>query len=711
MENEKIKEIIGGMSVLEKARQLTQIDATTIIKDDEATVTGNCGNLNLSREDVDGIGSVLNFSGAEKAIELQTEHLKHSAIPLILMQDVVHGYRTIFPLNIAIGGTFDLELAERCAEISAIEAKANGVMVTFAPMVDLVRDARWGRVMESTGEDPYLNGLMGRAFIRGFKKGGLAVCIKHFAAYGACEAGKDYNTTEIGEYSLRNYYLKGYEECLKEEPEMVMTSFNLLNGVPVNGHGELLLDLLRGEWGFTGVTISDYDGVREMINHGYCADLKKCALVAANNEVDIEMTSPSYIRHLPELIEEGKVALDKINAMLYRVLTLKNRLGLFENPLYGTDAENNFKVLPKAHREFARIAAEKSCVLLKNENALPLTVNEKVCLVGPFADEQSIIGNWKCLGKIEEAVSVKTGMETLLNRTVPFAMGCSVEFEDNDYGKFADAESIASVSDTIIVCIGERSDYAGEGVSRSKLSLPKVQLELVKRLNRLGKKTVLVVFGGRPQVLTEVEAYVNAILYVWQPGTEGGTAIANLLYGECEPCGKITMSFPRTTGQCPVYYNYFNTGRPKIPDTSDNFMFKSSYIDSLNSPLYPFGFGLTYTEFEMSDIKLSDNKLVCGGSITASVRIKNIGQRRGEEVVQLYIRDKFASVVRPVKELKAFKKVKLEPAEETDVSFNLDEEMLKFYTASRRFEAEKGEFELMVGFNSRDVKRVNFILY
>lgn len=710
MNNNQIKNLIGSMSVLEKARQLTQIDATTLIDDDEATVTGNCGNLNLSKEDVNGIGSILNFSGADKATELQTGHLKHNDIPLLLMQDVVHGYRTIYPLNIAMGGTFDLELVEKCAEMSAIEAKANGVMVTFAPMVDLVRDARWGRVMESTGEDPYLNGLMGRAFIRGIKKGGLAVCLKHFAAYGACEAGKDYNTTEIGEYSLRNYYLKGYEECLKEEPEMVMTSFNLLNGVPVNGHSDLLLDLLRGEWGFKGVTISDYDGIREMINHGYCADLKECACVAANNEVDIEMTSPSYIRHLPELVEEGKISEDKIDAMLYRVLSLKNKLGLFENPLYGTDAENKYKVLPDEHRELARIAAEKSCVLLKNESALPLTESEKVCIAGPFSDEQSILGNWKCFGKIEEAVSVKQGLENLLNRAVPYAFGCSAYLDESDYGKIEEAVSVAKDHDTIIACVGERSNDSGEGISRSKLSLPAVQIELIKRLSALGKKLVLVIFGGRPQVLTEIEPYANAILYVWQPGTEGGNAIANLLYGKTEPSGKITMSFPRTTGQCPVYYNYFNTGRPKNPDVSDNYMFKSSFVDCLNSPLYPFGYGLTYTEFGLSEIKLSRSSFQKGENITASVFVKNMGKRAGEEVVQLYIRDKFASVVRPVSELKGFKKIRLQPDEEKEVTFVLDEETLKFYTARGKFEAEKGEFELMIGFNSRDVKKTNFTL-
>ena len=710
MQDNRIKDLIKNMTLLEKARQLTQINASMVAVDDDATITGNSGNLNITQEDIDGIGSVLNFSGAEKAIKMQGEHLKNSDIPLILMQDVVHGYRTIYPLNIAMGGTFDLELVERCAEMSAVEAKANGVMVTFAPMVDLVRDARWGRVMESTGEDPYLNGLMGRAFIRGYKKGGLAVCVKHFAAYGACEAGKDYNTTEIGEYSLRNYYLKGYEECLKEEPEMVMTSFNLLNGVPVNGHGDLLLDTLRGEWGFNGVTISDYNGIREMINHGYCADLKECAYVAANNEVDIEMMSSSYIHYLPELVNEGKVPEYKVDKMLERVLKLKDKLGLFENPYAGTDVDNSFKTIPVSHRELARIAAEKSCVLLKNSGALPLDKSERICVVGPYANEQSIIGNWKCLGKVEEAISVKQGLEKLLECPVPSAFGCSAFLNESDYSNINDAVLVAKQCDTVIACVGEHSKDAGEGASRSKLSLPEVQIELVKRLSKLSKKLVLVIFGGRPQVLTEVECYADAILYVWQPGTEGGNAIANLLYGLAEPSGKITMSFPRTTGQCPIYYNHFNTGRPKIPDTPDNCMFNSSFRDCLNEPLYPFGYGLTYTEFELSEVKMSSSRLKTGEKITASAKVKNVGKREGEEVVQLYIRDKFASVVRPVKELKGFKKIKLQPNEEMEVTFVIDEEMLKFHTASGKFKAEKGEFELMLGFNSRDIKTVKFML-
>ncbi len=710
MQNNKINDIIKNMTVQEKARQLTQINASMVAVDDDATITGDSGNLNITQEDINGIGSVLNFSGAEKAIKMQSEHLNSNNIPLILMQDVVHGYRTIYPLNIAMGGTFDLELVERCAEMSAVEAKENGVMVTFAPMVDLVRDARWGRVMESIGEDSYLNGLMGRAFIRGFKKGGLAVCVKHFAAYGACEAGKDYNTTEIGEYSLRNYYLKGYEECLKEEPEMVMTSFNLLNGVPVNGHSDLLLELLRDEWGFKGVTISDYNGIREMINHGYCADLKECALVAANNEVDIEMMSSSYIHYLPELIKEGKVSEDKVDKMLERVLKLKDKLGLFENPYGATDVENSFKTIPAKHRELARIAAEKSCVLLKNDEILPLNKSDKICIIGPYADEHSIIGNWKCLGKVDESVSVKQGLENLLDYVVPYAIGCSAELDEDDYGKIDDAISIANQCETVIACVGEPSKDAGEGASRSKLSLPDVQIELIKRLHQLNKKLVLVVFGGRPQVLTEVESYANAILYAWQPGTEGGTAIANLLYGKAQPSGKITMSFPRTTGQCPIYYNHFNTGRPKIPDTKDNCKFNSSYRDCLNQPLYPFGYGLTYTQFAMSDIELSAKQLKAGQELKATVSIKNIGKRTGEEVVQLYIRDKFASVVRPVKELKGFEKVKLNPSEEIKVTFNIDENMLKFYSAKGIVESEKGEFEVMIGFNSRDVKSTEFIL-
>ena len=542
MQNDTIRQTVENMSILDKARQLTQINASMVAADKDATVTGNSGNLGLSQDDINGVGSVLNFSGAEKAIGMQTVHLQHNDIPLLLMQDVVHGYRTIYPHNIAMGGTFDPELVERCARMSAIEARANGVMVTFAPMVDLVRDARWGRVMESTGEDPYLNGIMGRAFIRGYHQGGLAVCVKHFAAYGAAEAGKDYNTTEVSAHALREYYLKGYAECMKENPEMVMSSFNLLNGIPVNGHTDLLVDLLRGEWKFDGVLISDYNGIGELINHGYCATQKECACVAANNEIDIEMMSSTYIHYLPQLVQEGKVPEEKVNRMVERVLRLKEKLGVFDKPFGGADVARSYAVLPEEHRALAREAAEKSCVLLKNDGALPLGGKETICVVGPYADEQSIIGNWKCLGKVEEAVSVKSGLERLRGTSVPVARACTAELNDADYSGVDSAVALARACDTAIVCVGEHSKDAGEGASRSDLALPPVQTELVRRLHATGKKIVAVIFGGRPQVLTEIEPLCDAILYAWQPGTEGGTAIANLLYGVVAPSGKIAIA-------------------------------------------------------------------------------------------------------------------------------------------------------------------------
>ncbi len=404
MGRKSIDEIIKDMSVREKARQLTQLNAVFLKQESEAEITGMKESIGVEAADIRETSSVLNFMYGGEMAEIQKEYLEKSEkkIPLVFMQDVIHGYRTIFPIPLAMGATFDAQLTEDCMEMSAKEAKANGVQVTFAPMVDLVRDSRWGRVMESPGEDPYLNGEMGKAMIRGFRKGGLATCIKHFAAYGAPESGKDYNTVEIGEHALHDFYLRAYHECLKENPELVMSSFNMLNGIPVNGNKGLLVDLLRKEWGFDGVLISDYNAIREMMRHGYLETEKECACVAANHEIDIEMMSATYIQYLEELVEEGKVSEDTIDRMLRRVLTLKEKIGLLDDPYVGVDFEAAKKMeLSKEHRELARVAAEKSMVLLKNDGILPLKADTKVMLTGPFADEQNIIGEWKCFGKAE----------------------------------------------------------------------------------------------------------------------------------------------------------------------------------------------------------------------------------------------------------------------------------------------------------------------
>lgn len=704
------KKKIASMTLEEKALQLSQVAAADIIRDADAVVTG-ISHSGVSSEQLGALGSVLNFSGINAANKIRSAPFASKDNPFLLMQDVVHGYKTVYPLNIAIGGTFDLELAEKCAEMSAIEARANGVNVTFAPMVDLVRDARWGRVNESTGEDPYLNGLMGRASIRGYHKGGIACCVKHFAAYGAAESGRDYNNTDISDHALHEYYLKSYLECLKEKPDMVMTSFNLLNGIPMNGHTELLVELLRGQEKFDGVVISDYGGIYEMIPHGYAENLKECACIAANNEIDIDMCALAYAKYLPELVREGKVSEEKVNRMVERVLRLKDKLGLYENASAGIDAEKDKSFcLSVEAREVARRAAEDGSVLLENNGILPLKKDANICLIGPYAETRELMGEWACLGKTENAVSVKEGIEKLTGKCIPAVSACAAHWNAVDESDFAEALHVAEKSDIIVACMGEYCKESGESHSRSNINLAALQVKLLKKLKETGKKIVLVLFAGRPLVLTEVAPLADAVLFCWHPGVEGGNAIANLLYGKVNPNGKITMSFPRSVGQCPVYYNYFSTGRPKNPDTAENYLYTTSYLDELNSPLYPFGYGLSYTKFALRDIRLSANEMRRGESVTVSVTLKNIGKRTGKEVVQLYIRDKFGSCARPVKELKGFRKIALAAGEEIRVCFEISEETLAYFTASGVCNAEAGDFEIMLGTNSRDVLKTSLRL-
>lgn len=703
------KKIIANTTLEEKAMQLSQVAAADITQDVDAVVTG-ISHAGISSDRLGDLGSVLNFSGIDAAKKIRSAPFAKNDNPLLLMQDVVHGYKTVYPLNIAIGGTFDLELAEKCAYLSAVEARANGVNVTFAPMVDLVRDARWGRVNESTGEDPYLNGIMGRAFIRGFHKGGIACCVKHFAAYGAAEAGREYNTTDISDHALKEYYLKSYIECLKENPDMVMSSFNLLNGIPVNGHTELLVELLRKQEGFDGVVISDYAGIGEMINHGYVEDLKECARVAANNEVDIDMCSLAYAKYLPELVRAGEVDEQKVDRMVERVLRLKDKLGLFDDPYVGISDETNIKYCLSAEaREIARTAAEDGSVLLKNDGVLPLKQDTNVCLIGPYADARELMGEWACLGKAETAVSVQSGVENLLGRPVPTSAVCSAHIGDRDESEFEEGLRIAKNSDVVISCMGEHHKDSGECHSRADITMPALQVKLLRELKKTGKKIVVVIFAGRPLVLTDVEPLADAILYCWHPGVEGGNAVANLLYGKVDPSGKITMSFPRSVGQCPLYYNYFSTGRPKKDDTFDVGYYTTSYIDELNGPLYPFGYGLTYTKFELKSFRLSANVMRRGEKITATATLSNVGERDGREVVQLYIHDKFGSCARPVKELKGFRKVFLKAGEKKEISFEIDEQTLAYFTASGEYKAEPGEFEIMLGTNSRDVIKTDLL--
>ena len=715
MERKELIKLISAMSLEEKALQLTQYPVYELDESAEAVVTGLCDLGGIDRESLWRTGTILNAPNGETVQSIRkTRREKGIADPFPFMLDVIHGYRTIYPVPLAMACTFNTALIEDCAELAATEASCDGVDVTFSPMVDLGRDARWGRVMEGAGEDPFWSGEVGKAMIRGYHKGGIACCVKHFAGYGAAEAGREYNTTDISERNLREYYLRAYRACLEERPELFMSSFNLLNGKPILGHKEIMLDLLRKEWGFDGIVISDFGAVEELHEHGYCETGRDCARVALSGGLDIEMGSSVYASYLPELVRSGDVSEARLDEAVLRVLELKNKLGMYENPERNTDIANRDEVtLSESGRALSRRAVEESSVLLKNDGVLPLKENAKIALVGPFASSREIIGNWAGKGRIEECVTVKEGVEKLLQRVVPYECGCSWKLFDTDESGFEEAEQSCAQADYIVACVGEHMMNSGEAHSRVDIRIPEIQRKLITRLHELKKQLVLVVFGGRPLVLSDIEELADAILYVWQPGTEGGNGIANLLYGKAIPCGKTVMSFPRSSGQCPIYYNCFSTGRPKkqdMPSALSGEEWRTGYDDEYNSPLYPFGYGLSYTEFMYSDLKLSASKIKRDGKITASVNLKNVGSRDAYETVQWYLHDKFASVVRPVKELKGYEKVFLKAGEERCVSFEINEEMLKFYTDGGEFAAETGAFELYVGGNSRDCLKIDFEL-
>ena len=493
-----------------------------------------------------------------------------------------------------------------------------------------------------------------------------------------------------------------------------MSSFNLLNGKPILGHKEIMVDMLRKEWGFDGVVISDYSSVEELYEHGFCQSGEECARVSIESGLDIEMGSSVYAGLLPKLVREGVISEETLDESVLRVLELKNKLGMYENPERYTDISKRDEItLSESARNLAREAAEKSCVLLKNNGMLPLKESAKVAFVGPFVEEREIIGNWSKKARMEDTVTIKEGVERLLKRAVPSAGGCSRKLFDTDESGFEEAEKVCKDADFIVACVGEYMLNSGEAHSRADIRIPEIQRKLIARLHKHNKPLALVVFGGRPLALGDVAELADAVLYVWQPGTEGGNAIANLIYGKANPCGKTVMSFPRSVGQCPIYYNHFSTARPKhkdIPSFYSDERFRSGYDDEYNSPLYPFGYGLSYTEFEYSNFELSAAKLNRGGKITASVKLKNVGKKDGFETVQWYLRDLFASVVRPVKELKGYEKVFLKAGEEKIITFEITEETLKFYTDGGEFAAETGKFELFVGGNSRDCLKADFEL-
>ncbi|KGI84066.1 glycosyl hydrolase family 3 [Exiguobacterium mexicanum] len=705
-------QLVQEMTVAEKVGQLVQTLPSIFSDDEQDVITGPIAELlkedGITDENRWNIGSVIGISNAKQAQKLQESYLRHNrlGIPLLFMADIIHGHRTIFPVPLAMACSWDLDEVERMARTSSIEATASGLHVTFSPMADLSRDPRWGRVMESTGEDVWLNGEMAAAFVRGYQSDDLtrddtlAACVKHFAAYGAPEGGRDYNTVDVSDRELREFHLPAYKRALEEGAKMVMTSFNVVHGVPATASEYLMRDILRSDWGFEGVLISDWTAIKELIHHGVAETLKDAGELALRAGVDIDMMSGAYTNHLEAMLADG-VDEALLDEAVLRILTLKEELGLFDNPYRGIDqAKETTLHLSDGHRDQARRLAEKSAVLLKNDGVLPLQ-KQRVALIGPFVDSNDVLGPWAGYGKREEAVTLRQAFD---RAEIPyvFAEGSTVEKEID----WTEACRIAEQSDIVILALGEASWMSGEAGSRTDIRLPKTQREGLKRLKALGKPVVTILFNGRPLDLRDVVEHSDAVLEAWYPGTEAGSALVNLLYGQVSPSGKLTMSFPYNVGQVPIRYDALRTGRPSDIEHADP-RYTSKYLDAPNEPLFPFGYGMTYTTFSYNDFIVKD---MTGGIVEATVVIRNDGATTADEIVQWYIQDNIAKVSRPVKQLKGYEKVTLKAGESVTVTFTVEGDMLHYLQPNGSFDADPGTFTLFVGPNSRDVLAKSFEL-
>lgn len=720
MTEEKLRELLDSMTLEEKAGQLVQCNAGQFIAN-TLEITGPEGEM-LPAEDLNRVmGSVLTFEDAAQAKALQEKHLAADPhkIPLLLMLDVIHGLRTTYPIPLAMGCSFDDDLIAECADMARKESAACGVHVTFNPMVDTARDPRWGRILETNSEEPLINCRMGAAVVRvtqGSDLGNpdnIACCVKHYAAYGAGEAGRDYNTVELSERILRETYLPAYKACVDAGARLVMPSFNSLNGIPSVANQWLMKTVLRGEWGFKGVVISDYDAVGELVKHGLADNLKEAAVLAMNAGCDIDMVQNAYYLHLADLVREGIISETTVDEAVLRVLRLKNELGLFENPLRGADEEKEKELyLCPAHREIARRAAEESAVLLKNNGILPFPESlRKVALIGPFAEEKHLVGFWSRPGAWKDAVTLPEGLRSVRpDLDLVIERGCGAEIGDTDDSGIERAVAAAGSAEAVILALGEPEDYSGEGRSRADLTLPGPQAELARRVLEVNPNTVILLFNGRPLVLTELEKTAPAILEMWFPGTEAGPAAARLLFGQANPCGKLSATFPRSVGQCPVSYNRMNTGRPKPEPDTKVFPFTSSYLDTPNLPLYSFGYGLSYTSFSYESLNLDRSEIGPQDVLNVTVRVKNTGKRAGKEAVQLYLHDVKASVVRPVQQLIDYRKISLAPGETAEVVFRVTEPQLRFWNFDCRHVSEPGLFELSVGYADHLILTRSFTL-
>ncbi len=718
--NFDIHALLSQMTLEEKVGQLIQLNAAFVGKS-TAEITGPLQKLGINEMYLKHLGSTMNFHGVQEMIDIQDKHLAEDRlhIPLLFMMDVIHGYRTIYPIPLALGGSFDPRLVEECSRMASKEASAGGVQLTFTPMVDYVRDARWGRVMETCSEDPYLNSIMGAVQVKAFQGDDLsnpdhmATCVKHFAAYGGAEAGRDYNTVEISERLLREYYFPAYKACLDAGAVMLMPSFNTLNGVPAIINKWLLQDVLRDEWGFDGLVISDYNAIGEVRHHGILDDLREVTQRAFENGCHIDMMSSAYCSCLLDLVKDGIISMDKLDNAVLKVLALKRDLGMFEDPYHGASVEKEQTLcLCAEHRAIARRAAEECAVLLKNNGVLPFSKNvQRIALVGPFAASKAIKGFWACNGEDEDCVSIFEGCSALLPRAeIKVCEGCSAEWNELSTHGFEEAISLAKWADAVILCLGEPQHYSGEGNSRADISLPGMQADLAKRVLAVNQNTAVVLFNGRPLVLTDIEPTAPAMLDMWFPGTEGGHAVARLLFGDANPCGKVSMTFPKAVGQCPIYYNHPSTGRPKRVAEDVHQPYASNYIGCGNLPLYSFGHGLSYSNFVYESMTLDKDVLTSDSTITVTVTLRNDSDRVGKEVVQLYMRDVFASSVRPIQSLIGFEKIELRPHETKEVKFAVTEPMLRFYDFDCNYISEAGEFVLSTGYADHLILSQNFKL-
>jgi beta-glucosidase len=681
------------------------------------------------------VGGLFGITGPDKIRQAQDLAVKNSRlkIPLLFGLDVIHGHKTVMPIPLGLSCSWDMPLIERSARIAAIEATADGLCWAFSPMVDIARDPRWGRVAEGAGEDAYLGSQVAKAMVKGYqgndlsKDNTLLACVKHFALYGAAEAGRDYNTTDMSRIRMYNEYLPPYKAAIEAGVGSIMSSFNEIDGIPATGNKWLLTDVLRKQWGFKGLVVSDYTSVNEMSAHGM-GDLQTVSALSLNAGLDMDMVGEGFLTTLQKSLKEGKVTQKQIDDACRRILEAKYKLGLFDDPYrYINEARVAKDIFTEENRKAAREIAARSFVLLKNNNqVLPLKRSGTIALVGPLADNHAEMnGTWAVAGDRTKSVSVLEGMKSVLGTTaaVLYAKGANIT-DDPEFAKrispfgppteidkrspdelIQEAVATANKSDVVVAVLGESAEMTGEAASRSTLDIPGNQQKLLQALIATGKPVVLVVMNGRPLTLNWEEEHVPAILEAWFGGTEAGNAVADVLFGNYNPSGKLSMTFPKNVGQIPIYYNHKNTGRPYEGGSPK---FRSNYLDVSNDPLYPFGFGLSYSTFNYGDIKLSSNSLKAGQTITATITVSNSGTTDGVETVQLYIRDLVGSVARPVKELKGFQKISLKAGESKTITFTITPNDLKFYNSSLKYVVETGDFKLFIGTNSRDVKEAAF---